>query len=203
MTVVLALPWPGLAVAATKEDVYIGLFFLSAFPENKPTSFLGVTVPGKVDSGFGAGAKVGLFPDFTNRMIGLELEYFGHGTGLNFPIVASGGDGRLGRSSLIVLSSMANFILRYPHWPIQPYIGVGAGYSQGIIVNENFPGRSDKDFGSTTNFACQFLAGGQANIGQRAFVFSEYKYFSTNYHWSGLSLDFRSHYFAFGVGVRF
>lgn len=37
----------------------------------------------------------------------------------------------------------------------------------------------------------------------RVFVFGEYRYFSANYHWESLALDFGAHYGLFGTGLRF
>ena len=47
------------------------------------------------------------------------------------------------------------------------------------------------------------LGGVQGNLTEKVFLFSEYKYFSANYHWQQLALDFRSQYALFGIGLRF
>ena len=42
--------------------------------------------------------------------------------------------------------------------------------------------------------AHQFFGGLQGNLTEKVFLFSEYKYFSANYHWKEFALDFRSQY---------
>ncbi len=49
----------------------------------------------------------------------------------------------------------------------------------------------------------QFFGGVQGNLTEKVFLFSEYKYFSADYHWKELALDFRSQYALFGIGLRF
>ena len=66
------------------------------------------------ESGFGGGLKVGLFPHFTKRMIGLEIDSNGHGGAISFPNSANGQNGGTGRSNLVVLNTTVNLILRYP-----------------------------------------------------------------------------------------
>ncbi len=51
--------------------------------------------------------------------------------------------------------------------------------------------------------AHQFFGGVQGNVTEKVFLFSEYKYFSADYHWKQLALDFRSQYVLFGIGLRF
>ena len=40
-------------------------------------------------------------------------------------------------------------------------------------------------------------------VSQKVYVFGEYRYFSANYHWDGLAVDFHVHYGVVGVGLRF
>lgn len=77
------------------------------------------------------------------------------------------------------------------------------GWSHGTLLNPNIIGRNDKDFDSARAFGHQYLAGAQVMVNSRVFVFGEYRYFSANYHWDGLALDFRAHYGLFGAGLRF
>ena len=98
---------------------------------------------------------------------------------------------------------MVNLILRYPGKALVPYIGVGGGLSDGMLTHANIPGRSDQDFEGSWTFGYQFLGGVQGNLTEKMFLFSEYRYFSANYHWTQLALDFRSQYVLFGIGLRF
>ena len=107
-----------------------------------------------VGKGGGAGIQVAIFPAFTNRMVGVELEYFAHGATLSFPLASGPGTGT---SDLIILNSMINLLLRYPGKVIQPYIGIGAGTSQAIVVGSNIPGRTNKDFETALTLGYQFI----------------------------------------------
>lgn len=149
------------------------------------------------------GLKIGLFPHATHRMLGLEIDSSGHGGALSFPNHANGHDNGTGRSNLLVLNTMFNLVLRYPGEVVTPYIGIGGGWSHGTLLNPNITGRNDKDFDSARAVGHQYLAGAQVMVNSRVFVFGEYRYFSANYHWDGLALDFRAHYGLFGAGLRF
>ena len=98
---------------------------------------------------------------------------------------------------------MVNLTLRYPGKTVVPYIGVGGGYSSGVLTHGEIPGRSDRDFEGSWAFGSQFFGGVQGNLTEKVFLFSEYKYFSADYHWKEFALDFRSQYALFGIGLRF
>ena len=192
----------GSGLAGEKEDVYLSFFLLGSVPEDKGVVFSGMNAAGtNLGGGFGGGLKAGIFPEFTKRTLGVELEYFGHGGNITF--LVPGGGGQIGRSDLTVLNSMVNFLLRYPGNSFQPYGGVGIGYSSGILTDANIPGRADRGLETAPAFAHQWMAGLQGNLTERIFLFGEYKQFSANYHWSQLSLDFRTHYVLTGIGLRF
>jgi len=187
--------------AREKEDVYLGIYALGSLPVNTNVILAGMEGTGTaVGKGGGAGIQVAIFPAFTNRMVGVELEYFAHGATLSFPLASGPGTGT---SDLVILNSMINLLFRYPGRVIQPYIGIGAGTSQAIVVGSNIPGRTNKDFETSLTLGYQFIGGLQGNLSERTFLFSEYKHLAADYHWSKLSLDFRSHYVIVGIGLRF
>jgi opacity protein-like surface antigen len=187
--------------AAEREDVYIGLYFLSSFPVDHDARLNGNAVADtNVANGFGAGFKAGIFPDFTKRMIGVELESLGHNSEISF---RSSFQDATSRTNLWIFGTMLNLVLRVPLQTVIPYIGIGAGLSQGVLSHADIPGRADRDFETSPALGHQFFAGVQADLNRRVFCFGEYKYLAANYHWEGLSLDFRSHYALIGVGLRF
>ena len=202
ITLMIVLLQPGLVVAAETADVDIGLYSLGAFPSDQ-----GLFVQGgnpsdtRITNGVGAGIKVAVFPHYSRNIIGIGLESFGHGSEIAFSSSASAGS--TASTNLWVFNSMANLILRYPGNVIVPYIGVGGGLSNGVLTHANIPGRSDRDFEGSWAFGSQFFGGVQGNLTEGVFLFSEYKYFSANYHWKQLALDFRSQYVLFGIGLRF
>ena len=192
----------GLASAAETADVDIGLYSLGAFPSDHGLFAQGGNPSDtRITNGVGAGIKVAVFPHYLDNIVGIELESFGHGSEIAFS--SSARVGSLASTNLWVFNSMVNLILRYPGKALVPYIGVGGGLSDGVLTHANISGRSDQDFESFWTFGYQFLAGVQGNLTEEVFLFSEYKYFSANYHWKQLALDFRAQYALFGIGLRF
>ncbi|GJL59031.1 MAG: hypothetical protein NPIRA03_18880 [Nitrospirales bacterium] len=203
LTWVVATSLPCRLEALDDIEFYLAGYGMGSQPLNKGVSFKGRVVSGeKVSGGPGLGFKVGLFPHFTSGYFGLELESFGNNNSIRFPI-GNGPGATKGDSSLITHQSMINLIARYPGAIFRPYAGVGGGLSNGILRNADIPGRKDKSFETGTAPGYQFLGGIQLVITERWFVFGEYKYFSANYHWKELSLNFRSEYFLGGIGFLF
>ncbi|MFI5223277.1 MAG: outer membrane protein [Nitrospirales bacterium] len=200
--IVVVLLQPGLVVAAETVDVNIGLYTLGSFPSNQGLYAQGANPSDtRITNGVGAGIKVAVFPHYFGSIIGIELESFGHGSEIAFS--SSTSVGSTASTNLWVFNSMANLILRYQGKTLVPYIGVGGGLSDGMLTHAEIPGRSDRDFEGSWTFGYQFLGGVQGNLTEKVFLFSEYKYFSANYHWKELALDFRSQYVLFGIGLRF
>lgn len=192
----------GLASASETADVDIGLYALGAFPSDQGLFAQGGNPSdSRITNGVGAGIKVAAFPHYLGNIIGIGLESFGHGSEITFSSSARAGS--LASTNLWVFNSMVNLILRYPGKAFVPYIGVGGGYSSGVLTHANIPGRSDRDFESSWTLSYQFFGGLQANLTEKVFLFSEYKYLSADYHWKQLALDFRSQYALFGIGLRF
>jgi len=192
----------GLVSGAETADVHIGLYILGALPSDRGLFAQGSNPSDtSISNGVGAGIKAAVFPRCFGNLIGLELESYGHGSAVSFSSSMSAGSPA--STNLWVLNSMVNLILRYPGKALVPYIGVGGGLSDGVLTHANIPGRSDQDFEGSWTFGYQFLGGAQGNLTEKVFLFSEYKYFSANYHWTQLALDFRSQYVLFGIGLRF
>jgi len=203
LTWVMAISLPCRVEALDDIEVYLSGYGMGSQPLNKGVSFKGRGVSGETVNGDpGLGFKVGLFPHFASGYLGIELESFGNNNSIRFPIV-SGLETTKGSSSLIIYQTMVNLIERYPGTMFRPYAGIGGGLSNGILRNADIPDRKDKDFETGTAPGYQFLGGMQLVITERWFVFGEYKYFSANYHWKELSLNFRSEYFLGGIGFLF
>ena len=193
----------GPASGAEFGDVELGFYGLGSWPVDKPIFNQGVVQDASVRNGYGAGVKVSLFPNFTGRIVGLEIDSSGHGSAISFTNRAAGAEAATSRSDLVIFNTMINLVVRYPGEWIQPYIGIGGGWSDGILLNPNIAGRSDQDGETAWTLGYQFLGGTKINLSSRLFLFGEYRYFSANYHWEGLALDFRTHYGVAGVGLRF
>lgn len=191
------------AQSAEFGDVEVSAYALGSWPRDLDVFNQGTTIPASVQQGFGAGLKAGIFPAALHRAVGLEIDSNLHGGSLSFPNIANGRNNETGRSDLLVSNTTFNLILRYPQGMIRPYVGIGVGWSHGTLLNPNIAGRDDKDFDSAHAIAHQLLGGGQFLISSKWFLFGEYRYLSSNYHWNGLAVDFRTHYGLVGAGLRF
>lgn len=188
------------AWSAESADVYVNVFLAGGFPDIHGMSLAGQEVSGvNARNQVGGGARVGLFPQFTERVIGIELEYFGT-TG---KLSATNRSGAEGRADLTTLNSMFNLVVRRPAGSVRPYGGVGIGYSGGMLHRADFPGRANRELDSTPGFAYQFIGGVQWDISTRTFLFAEYKHLATAFHWKGVALDYQANYAVGGIGWSF
>jgi opacity protein-like surface antigen len=201
LALMIALLQPGWVAAAETADVDVGLYALGAFPSDQGLFAQGGNPSDpRIANGAGAGIKAAVFPHYFGNIVGIGLETSGHGSEITFSPSHAGSSAS---TNLWVFSTMLNLTLRYPGKAFVPYIGVGGGYSSGVLTHANIPGRSDEDFEGSWAFGSQFFGGLQGNVTEKIFLFSEYKYFSADYHWKELALDFRSQYALFGIGLRF
>lgn len=188
------------ADAAESADIYISLGVAGGFPDLQEMSLAGREASrSNAYKSVGGGFKVGLFPQVTHRVLGIELEYFGT-TGRLSAANSSGAEGKAG---LTILNSMFNIVLRKPTGEFRPYGGFGVGYSGAILHGADFPGRSNPDFDSTSSFAYQFMGGLQWEFSERAFLYTEYKHLVTTPHWNAVSVDYRANYVLAGIGWNF
>lgn len=188
------------ARAAESADVYVNVFLAGGFPDVQGITLAGQEVSRvNASNQVGGGLRVGIFPQFTERMFGIELEYFGT-TG---KMSAVNGSGAKGSTDLTTLNSMINFVVRKPSGAVRPYGGVGIGYSGGILHRADFPGRANGDFDSTPGFAYQFIGGLHWDVTTRTFLFAEYKHFETAFQWKGVALDYRANCAVGGIGWNF
>jgi opacity protein-like surface antigen len=202
LALMIVLLQPGWVVAAETADIDVGLYALGALPSDRGLFAQGGNpLDTRISNGAGAGIKAVVFPHYLGNIVGIGLESFGHGSEITFSSSARAGSPA--STNLWVFNSMLNLTLRYPGKAFVPYIGVGGGYSSGVLTHANIPGRSDRDFEGSWTFGYQFFGGLQGNLTEKVFLFSEYKYFSADYHWEQLALDFRSQYALFGIGLRF
>lgn len=190
--------------AIEQVDVDLSLYVLGAFPRDNDVVLNGVRQAGtSVSGGAGAGFKAGFYPKVLGGFVGLEYDFSGYSGEFTFPLATGGGSFHQASTDLTVISSMINLLVRYPRTVFTFYGGVGVGHSSGILSGTDIPGRQDQGVDTASAFGYQFLGGLQAKVSERVFVFGEYKYFSANYHWNELSLDFRANYVLSGLGMKF
>ena len=199
--------------AEKKVDLLLSGHVLGVFPLDKDLSvggnrILNTDVRGTV----GAGIKFDIYPWFTKKIVGAEIEAFGLGGSVRAPRTSSGSGTTQAQGSLIAISTMYNLMLRYPGETIQPYIGAGVGSSTGILYNANIQSGNVGLSGTSGDLALayQFLGGVRAFVTKQLFLFGEYKYFVTKYSWDSegagnqrVKLDFQSQIVSGGIGWSF
>ncbi|MCW5798759.1 MAG: OMPb-brl domain-containing protein [Nitrospira sp.] len=203
--------------AAAKTEVYIGFYMQGSRPLNRAFRFQEDPFTNTdVQGGLGGGLKVGFFPAFAGRYIGLEAEVSGLDGKVNAPSATSGGVTRSANFRLQSINAMANLLLRYPGETIQPYVGIGAGLSGGFARDLNLQHSTIgvvRENAADGAFAYQLIGGVRANVTDRIFLFTEYKYLVANYQWESefadgshgpsFTLNYRAHILAGGLGVTF
>jgi opacity protein-like surface antigen len=186
---------------------YVSLYGFGTKPRDTTISGPGANLPASFRNqgtwDFGVGVKVGYFPAFTGRVLGIEGELAVDDLSVE---IKPG----LFRRDFTVLNPMVNLVARFPGSLFQPYVGIGAGGSLAIVDT------GVNDIGYSAEFAYQAFAGLRFNIGKviakessfkNLFLFAEYKSFSTNYDWDDrgdrLSMDYRTQSIGGGFGVSF
>ena len=200
-----------------KTEWYVSGYMQGSRPLNRPVRlqedpFTNTDVQG----GLAGGLKVGFFPAFTGQFVGLEAELSGLDGKVNAPTATTGGVTRSANFRLQSVNAMANLLLRYPGEIIQPYVGVGVGLSGGFARDLDLQHSSVgvvRENAADGAFAYQFIGGLRANVGERMFLFTEYKYFVANYQWESeladgshgpsFTLNYRAHLVAGGIGFHF
>ena len=75
-----------------RTEIYMGLFMMGNFPSNRALKFENDPYPNtEVGGGLGGGLKVGVYPAFTNRIVGVEAELAGFNANVEAPQTTSGG----------------------------------------------------------------------------------------------------------------
>ena len=199
--------------ATKKVDFLLSGHLIGFFPQNDDLSVGVNRIPyTDVRGTIGAGIKFDIYPWFTKKILGAEIEAFGLGGSVRAPQTTSGTGTTQAQGSLIAITTMYNLMLRYPGETIQPYIGAGVGSSTGILYNANIQSGNVGLSGTSGDlaFAYQFLGGVRAFVTKQLFFFGEYKYFVTNYSWDSegagnqrVKLDFQTHIMSGGIGWSF
>lgn len=215
--------WPGVALSEDpapppsglreKVDLLLSGHVIGVIPQDKGLSVGGSTIPNTdVRGTIGAGIKFDVYPRFTRKILGAEIEAFGLGGSVRSARTSAGAGITQAQANLIAVSTMYNLMLRYPGDRLQPYIGAGAGSSTGFLYNVNVQSGNSALSGSARDwtFAYQFLGGVRAFITPKLFVFGEYKYYVAKYSWDSegagntkVKLDFQAQLVSGGLGWSF
>ena len=219
-SVVLIIGWSGGAfgqevppLPVKKFDLYLSGHVMGLFPQDRDLSVGGNRISNTdVRGTVGAGIKFDIYPWFTKKTVGAEIEVFGLGGSVRAPRTTSGSGTTQAQGSLIAITTMYNLMLRYPGETIQPYIGAGVGSSTGILYKADIQSGNVGLSGTSGDlaFAYQFIGGVRAFVTKQLFLFGEYKYFVTQYSWDSggagnqrVKLDFQSQIVSGGGGWSF
>ena len=192
-----------------RQEVYGGVYLLGSLAKNRNLNVSGEELSQTtVKNGAGGGVKAGVFPAFTNYIVGIQGEMFALGSEIGAPSSTGSAGAQSGRGTMLAWNTIVSVVVRYPGEQFQPYAGAGAGWSSSLLVGADLVRGSAAQDGTArdTSFAYQYFAGLRMNLTQRVFFFGEYKYFGSRYNWSGSlqpSIDFRTHIVALGAGLSF
>ncbi|MEP6958609.1 MAG: hypothetical protein ABI980_07745 [Nitrospirota bacterium] len=149
-----------------KFDLLLSGHLFGVLPQDKDLSVGGNRIPNTdVRGTIGAGIKLDIYPWFTKKIVGAEIEAFGLGGSIRASRTTSGTGTTQAQGNLIAIATMYNLMLRYPGETVQPYIGVGVGSSPGILYNANIQSGNVGLSGASGDlaFAYQFLGGVRAS----------------------------------------
>ena len=190
-------------------EIYGALFLFGSLAQNRNLNVGGEELPSTtVKNGVGGGFKAGVFPAFTGYVVGIQAESFAMGHGITAPTSIGTSGTQSASGTLLAWTTMVSLVVRYPGELVQPYIGIGAGWSSSFLVDTQITkgGITQSGTARDTSFASQYFGGLRINLPQRVFLFGEYKYFVSRFNWNGTlqpSLDFRTNIVAIGAGLTF
>jgi opacity protein-like surface antigen len=195
--------------SSPRPEIYGAIYFLGSLAINRNLNIGGEELPETtVRNGAGGGFKAGVLPSFTGHVVGIQAESFGLVHEVTAPTSAGSSGVQSGRGTLLTWTTMVSLLVQYPGTILKPYVGVGAGWSSSYVVDSQFSKGAVSQTGTLhdTSLAVQYFAGLRYCLTEEVFIFGEYKYFASRYHWGGSlepSLDFRTHIVAVGVGLSF
>jgi opacity protein-like surface antigen len=206
-------PSPAPSGFKQKVDLLLSGHVVGVIPQDNGLSVGGSSIPNTdVRGTIGAGIKFDVYPWFTRKVLGVEIEALGLGGSVRAPRTTSGGGTTQAQANLVAVSTMYNLILRYPGDHVQPYIGAGAGSSTGFLYNVNIQNGNSNLSGTSADwtFAYQFLGGVRTFVTKQLFLFGEYKYYVAKYSWDSegtgntkVKLDLQTHLVSGGLGWSF
>ncbi|TKB67784.1 MAG: porin family protein [Nitrospira sp.] len=212
------------AAEPLRKEWYVSGFLLRSYPIGGSLKVDGDKIPDtSFNSATGGGLKIGVFPSYKS-VFGAEVELSGHGGSITAPQTVVGNTVRSTQLDTTQFNFMVNALARYPGDIIQPYAGVGLGFS--ILGLDGYTQSSDGilEPDGFAGFALQGIIGVRLLVTNHLFGFVEYKpmlftgkegdrcTICTKYSCQRRancttpplhSLQFQSHCVAVGVGFRF
>ena len=178
----LVCPVAGLDSAEAEETAgplprewYVSGFVTRSYPIDRMLKIKGDEIPDtRFDGSFGGGLKIGGFPS-SKSVFGGELELSGHGGSLTAPRTVVGSRVHSAQLDTTVFNFMVNVLARYPGDMIQPYAGVGLGFSVLEFDGHTQSASGIREPDGFAGFAMQSLIGVRLLVTSHLFGFAEYK----------------------------
>lgn len=193
----------------TGPEIYGAVYALGSLAKNRNLNVGGQELPSTtIKDGAGGGFMAGVYPAFTGYVLGVRAESFGLGHEVTAPASIGSSGAESGRGNLLAWTTMVSLLIQYPGKMLKPYIGLGMGWSSSFFQDVRITKGTITQTGTLrdTSPAFQSVAGLRTYVTDSVFVFGEYKYFASRYHWAGSlepSLDLRTHIVAVGAGLTF
>ena len=197
---------------------------LRSYPIGGTLKFDGDKIPDtRFDGATGGGLKIGAFPS-SKSVFGAEVEVSGHGGSITAPQTVVGNTVRSAQLDMTVFNFMVNALTRCPGDFIQPYAGVGLGFSILGMDGHTQSSTGIHEPASLSGLTVQGIIGIRLLLTNHLFGFAEYKpalFFGKEGDGCSIcgrygcrrktnctprpthSIDSQSHYVAIGIGFRF
>jgi opacity protein-like surface antigen len=190
-------------------EIYGAVYALGSLAKNRNLNVGGEALSSTtIKDGAGAGFMAGVFPAFTGYVVGVRAESFGLGHKVTAPASIGSSGAESGSGTLLAWTTMVSLLAQYPGKVFKPYAGIGIGWSSSFFQDVRITKGTMSQTGTLrdTSAAFQYVAGIRTYMTDSVFLFGEYKYFTSRYHWGGSlepSLDLRTQIVAVGAGLTF
>ena len=158
-----------------EKEWYVSGFLTRSYPIDSLLKVDGDKIPDtRFDGAMGGGLKIGGFPS-RKSVFGGEVEVSGYGGTITAPHTMVGNKVRSAQLDTTVFNFMVNVLARYPGDIIQPYVGVGLGFSALDMDGYTQSSSGIRDPDGFAGFAMQGIIGVRLLVINQFFGFAEYK----------------------------
>ena len=163
------------AAEPLRRELYVSGFLTHSYPIGSLLKVAGDKIPDtRFDGEMGGGLKIGGFPSYQS-VFGGEIELSGYGGTITAPQTLVGNRVRSAQLDTTVFNFMVNVLARYPGDRIQPYAGVGLGFSVVGMDGHTQSSSGMLEPDGFTGFALQGIIGVRLIVTDHLFGFAEYK----------------------------
>ena len=163
------------AAEPLRKEWYVSGFLTHSYPIGSLLKVSGDKIPdARGKDATGGGLKIGGFPSFKS-VFGGEIEISGHGGSITAPQTVVGNRVRSAQLDTTVFNFMVNALARYPGDFIQPYAGVGLGFSILEMDGHTQSSAGIREPDSLSGLTVQGIIGVRLIVTNHLFGFVEYK----------------------------